>query len=160
MFGLFNKKLQLAAPLDGKVISLDQVPDAVFAQKTVGDGAAIAEVSGDLVCAPADGSVEMIFHTNHAFVVKTTDGVEVLTHIGINTVELKGQGFERLVEEGSAVKSGQPIIRINRQLISEAGFSLVTPVVITNGDTISNLEAAVGKTVVAGKDMMLSYKKK
>lgn len=160
MFGLFNKKLQLAAPLDGKIIALDQVPDAVFAQKTVGDGAAIAEVSGDLVCAPADGSVEMIFHTNHAFVVKTTDGVEVLTHIGINTVELKGQGFERLVEEGSAVKSGQPIIRINRQLISEAGFSLVTPVVITNGDTISNLEAAVGKTVVAGKDMMLSYKKK
>ena len=160
MFGLFNKKLQLAAPLDGKVISLDQVPDAVFAQKTVGDGAAIAEVSGDLVCAPADGSVEMIFHTNHAFVVKTTDGVEILTHIGINTVELKGQGFERLVAEGSAVKSGQPIIRIDRQLISEAGFSLVTPVVITNGDAISNLEAAVGKTVVAGKDMMLSYKKK
>ena len=160
MFGLFNKKLQLAAPLDGKIIALAQVPDAVFAQKTVGDGAAIAEVNGDLVCAPADGSVEMIFHTNHAFVVKTTDGVEVLTHIGINTVELKGQGFERLVEEGSAVKSGQPIIRINRQLISEAGFSLVTPVVITNGDTISNLEAAVGKTVVAGKDMMLSYKKK
>ncbi len=160
MFGLFSKKIQLAAPLDGKIIALDQVPDAVFAQKTVGDGAAIAEVSGDLVCSPADGSVEMIFHTNHAFVVKTTDGVEILTHIGINTVELKGQGFERLVEEGSAVKAGQPVIRINRQLISEAGFSLVTPVVIANGDTVTNLEAAVGKTVVAGKDMMLSYKKK
>ena len=160
MFGLFSKKLQLMAPLDGKVIALDQVPDAVFAQKTVGDGAAIADVSGDIVCSPADGSVEMIFHTNHAFVVKTADGVEILTHIGINTVELKGQGFERLLEVGSNVKAGQPIIRINRQIISDAGLSLITPVVIANGDVVSNLEAAVGQSVVAGKDAMLSYKKK
>lgn len=160
MFCLFSKKSQLLAPLDGSVIAIDQVPDAVFAQKTVGDGAAIADVTGDLVCAPADGSLEMVFHTNHAFVVKTTDELEVLVHIGINTVELKGQGFERLVEPGTAVKAGQPIIRIDRSVILGAGLSLVTPVVITNGALLSSLEAAVGKTVKAGQDMLLSYKKK
>ncbi|WP_346354428.1 PTS glucose transporter subunit IIA [Azotosporobacter soli] len=160
MFGLFSKKSQLLAPLDGSVIAIDQVPDAVFAQKTVGDGAAIADVTGDLVCAPADGSLEMVFHTNHAFVVKTTDELEVLVHIGINTVELKGQGFERLVEPGTAVKAGQPIIRIDRSVILGAGLSLVTPVVITNGALLSSLEAAVGKTVKAGQDMLLSYKQK
>lgn len=160
MFGLFSKKIQLVAPLDGTVIPMDQVPDAVFAQKTVGDGAAISEVSGDVVCAPADGTVEMIFHTNHAFVVKTTDGVEVLVHIGINTVELKGQGFERLLEPGSTVKAGQPIVRIDRAAITAAGLSLVTPVVITNGDAVSALEVFVGKTVKAGQDPLLSYKKK
>jgi sugar PTS system EIIA component len=160
MFGLFSKKSQLVAPLDGSVIAIDQVPDAVFAQKTVGDGAAIADVTGDLVCAPADGSLEMVFHTNHAFVVKTNDELEVLVHIGINTVELKGQGFERLVEPGSMVKAGQPIIRIDRSIISGAGLSLVTPVVITNGALLSSMEAAVGKTVKAGQDPLLSYKKK
>jgi len=160
MFGLFNKKIQLVAPASGKVIALGEVPDPVFAQKAVGDGVAMAEISSDLVGAPIDGTVELIFHTNHAFIVKTKDGIEVMVHIGINTVELEGRGFERLIEQGQSVKAGEPIIRIDRQLISDAGFSLVTPVVITSPDLISDLEGHINQHVSGGRDIIMVCKKK
>jgi glucose-specific phosphotransferase system IIA component len=160
MFDIFSKKVNLVAPVSGKVIAIENVPDAVFAQKTVGDGAAIDEISGDVICAPADGTVELIFRTNHAFALKTQSGAEVLVHIGINTVELNGKGFERLVEEGKAVKMGDPVIKIDKALITEAGFSLVTPVVITNMDKVNKLEVQVGKQVAAAKDTIITFKKK
>jgi glucose-specific phosphotransferase system IIA component len=160
MFDFFSKKINLVAPVSGKVIALENVPDAVFAQKTVGDGAAIDEMFSDVICAPADGTVELIFRTNHAFALKTQSGVEVLVHIGINTVELNGKGFERLVQEGQAVKAGDPIIKIDAALIKEAGFSLVTPVVITNVDKVINLHIETGKTVAAVKDIIMTFKEK
>lgn len=160
MFDIFSKKINLVAPVDGKVIAIENVPDAVFAEKTVGDGVAIDEISGEVICAPADGTVELIFRTNHAFALKTKSGAEILVHIGINTVELNGKGFERLIEEGSTVKMGDPVIKIDKKIITEAGFSLVTPVVITNMDKVSNLETQVGKQVAAGKDTIIAFKKK
>ncbi|MCE5285527.1 MAG: PTS glucose transporter subunit IIA [Pelosinus sp.] len=160
MFDIFSKKINLLAPVSGKVIAIENVPDAVFAQKTVGDGAAIDEISGDVVCAPVDGTIELVFRTNHAFALKTKSGVEVLVHIGINTVELGGKGFERLVEEGQTVKAGDPVIKIDKALITEAGFSLVTPVVITNMDKVSNLEVQVGSRVNVAKDTIITFKKK
>lgn len=159
MFGLSNKKSQLVAPVNGTVITLQEVPDPIFAQKILGDGVAI-EISDDVVCAPIDGTLEMIFHTNHAFALKTKDGVEILVHIGINTVQLDGKGFERLAKEGQSIKAGTPVIRVNRKLVQEAGFSLVTPVVITSFDKVEEFECYTGKEVLAGKDVIVTYQKK
>lgn len=161
MFNLFSKKQHtLTAPADGKIIPLEQAPDPVFSQKILGDGLAIDELTGDTVCAPADGTLEMIFRTNHAFAVKTKEGVDILVHIGVNTVELNGEGFERLVDQGQPVKAGQPVIRIDRQRILDAGYSLVTPVIFTSADAVKNIEFTPGKVVSAGKDSILSYRNK
>ncbi|HWR41019.1 MAG TPA: PTS glucose transporter subunit IIA [Patescibacteria group bacterium] len=160
MFNLFNKKQTLLAPADGRLIPLSQVADPVFSQKILGDGVAIDELNSDTICSPADGVLEMIFRTNHAFAVKTSEGIDVLVHIGINTVELEGKGFERLREQGQSVKAGDPVIRIDRQQILQAGYSLTTPVIFTSTDTIKELAIEEKSTVITGKDAILTYKKR
>ena len=103
MFGLFKKELKLIAPATGKTIDLSQVPDQVFAEKMAGDGVAI-EVTGDTIVAPADGELSLVFKTNHAFAMTLSNGIELLVHVGIDTVSLEGEGFERLTEPGQQVK--------------------------------------------------------
>ncbi|WP_238917194.1 PTS glucose transporter subunit IIA [Clostridium sp. YIM B02555] len=155
MFKLFNKKqisdLILLAPADGAAIDLSKVPDPVFAQKMAGDGIAI-DITGDTIVAPADGTVSMIFKTKHAFALSLDNGIELLIHIGIDTVSLKGDGFEQLVEEGTSVKAGTPIIKIDRDFILKEGFSLISPVLITNPDIVSEIVTMVDKNVIAGQD--------
>ncbi|AGF58008.1 PTS sugar transporter subunit IIA [Clostridium saccharoperbutylacetonicum] len=155
MFKLFNKKqisdLILLAPADGAAIDLSKVPDPVFAQKMAGDGIAI-DITGDTIVAPADGTVSMIFKTKHAFALSLDNGIELLIHIGIDTVSLKGDGFEQLVEEGTSVKAGTPIIKIDRDFILKEGFSLISPVLITNPDIVSEIVPMVDKNVIAAKD--------
>lgn len=155
MFKLFNKKqisdLILLAPADGAAIDLSKVPDPVFAQKMAGDGIAI-DITGDTIVAPADGTVSMIFKTKHAFALSLDNGIELLIHIGIDTVSLKGEGFEQLVEEGTSVKAGTPIIKIDRDFILKEGFSLISPVLITNPDIVSEIVPMIDKNVIAGKD--------
>lgn len=158
MFGFFKKNSKLVAPVDGKVIDLSQVPDPVFAQKMAGDGVAI-DTTGDTIVAPCDGELSLIFNTNHAFAITLKDGVELLVHIGIDTVSLNGEGFERLAEQGTTVKAGTPIIKINRDVITSKGLSLITPVLITNPDVVKDLKAeSVGSTVTAGNNTVLTYK--
>ncbi|MDR3595405.1 PTS glucose transporter subunit IIA [Clostridium sp.] len=155
MFKIFNKKqksdLALIAPADGRAIDLSKVPDPVFAQKMAGDGIAI-DTTGDTIVAPADGIVSLIFKTKHAFAISLDNGIELLVHIGIDTVSLNGEGFEKLVEEGTSVKAGTPIIKINRDYILEKGFSLITPVLVTNPDVVSEVVPLVDKDVTAGND--------
>jgi len=142
------------------VIDLELVPDPVFAKKVVGDGVAIDELDGDIACAPIDGTIVLIFRTNHAFAIKTKDGIEILVHIGIDTVELGGEGFERLLEEGTVVKAGDPVIRFNQAVIKNSGRSLVSPVIITTPEQISKMSVnAVGK-VTAGQEVIFSFKTK
>lgn len=158
MFNFFKKQPQvMLAPLSGRAIPLAEVPDVVFAQKTVGDGAAIADVTGEIVCAPVAGKLSLIFRTNHAFAVSTKEGMEVLVHVGMDTVQLNGQGFERLVEEGEEVQAGQPVLRIQPEVITAAGYSLVTPVVITTMDAVKSIELTKNTAVTAGKDVLFSY---
>lgn len=161
MFNFFNKKqksnLILVAPVDGKAIDLSEVPDPVFAQKMAGDGIAI-DTTGDTIVAPADGKLSLIFPTKHAFGMTLDNGVELLVHIGIDTVSLNGEGFEKLIEEGSSVKAGTPIIKINRNYILEKGFSLITPVLVTNPDVVSEIVTSVDKNVTAGKDDIVTCK--
>ena len=130
MFGLFKKELKLIAPATGKTIDLSQVPDQVFAEKMAGDGVAI-EVTGDTIVAPADGELSLVFKTNHAFAMTLSNGIELLVHVGIDTVSLEGEGFERLTEPGQQVKAGTPILKIDRDFILGKGLKLHTPVLIT-----------------------------
>lgn len=159
MFGFFKKSYKLVAPVDGKVVNLSEVPDQVFAEKMAGDGLAI-DTTGDTIVAPADGVLSMIFKTNHAFGVTLSNGAELLVHIGLDTVALEGAGFERLAQEGQSVKAGDPVIRINREEITAKGYSLITPVLITNPDIFKDLEATIGAVVKAGQDEVLTYKAK
>lgn len=160
MFDIFKKNITVIAPMSGQVIALELVPDQVFAKKIVGDGVAIDELEGDLACAPIDGKVVLVFRTNHAFAIQGKDGIEILVHIGIDTVELAGEGFERLVEEGAMVKAGDPVIRFNREIIKNSGRSLASPVIITTPDQIGKISIQSEGKVAAGQGVIFSYKKK
>lgn len=160
MFGLFKKDFKLVAPVNGTTIDLSQVPDEVFAGKMAGDGLAI-DPTGNTFVAPADGELNLIFKTNHAFALTLNNGVELLVHIGVDTVSLDGEGFERLIEPGVKVKAGTPIIKIDRDFILSKGFSLATPVLITNvDDSVKDFQPLIGNTVQAGQDVVLTYKTK
>lgn len=160
MFNFFkknsNKEIKLVAPITGKTIDLSKVPDKVFAEKLAGDGIAI-DPTGDLIVAPADGELTLVFETLHAFAVTLDNGAELLIHIGIDTVSLNGEGFQQLVEAGSMVKAGTPIIKIDRDFILNKGFSLVTPVLVTNMDIVKELKANVDKDVIAGQDEIINF---
>ncbi|GAA0071582.1 PTS glucose transporter subunit IIA [Clostridium sardiniense] len=161
MFGLFkkNKKeesLNFVAPVSGKAVDLSEVPDPVFAQKMAGDGLGI-DSTGDIIVAPCDGELTLVFKTKHAFAMTLDNGIEVLVHIGIETVSLNGEGFEQLAEQGTRVKAGTPIIKIDREFIKNKGLSLVTPVLITNPDTVKSLDIKTGMDVVAGETVVLEY---
>lgn len=158
MFGLFKKDVKLIAPITGKTIDLSKVSDPVFAQKMAGDGIAI-DSTGDTIVAPCDGELTLIFKTNHAFAMTLDDGVELLVHIGLDTVSLEGVGFERLVEQGIKVKAGTPIIKIDRNFIESKNISLVTPVLITNPDILKSINPSIDQFVNAGQDTIISYKK-
>ncbi|AYE34370.1 PTS sugar transporter subunit IIA [Clostridium septicum] len=157
MFKFFSKPLNLLAPASGKTIKLSDVPDPVFSQKMVGDGIAI-DITGDTIVAPADGEITLIMDSKHAFGMSLENNVEVLVHVGLDTVTLKGEGFEQLVNQGTKVTAGTPILKINRDLIQSKGISLITPVLITNADLVKKLEGLAGLNVTAGKDPIINYK--
>ncbi|NYC16994.1 PTS system D-glucosamine-specific IIA component/PTS system glucose-specific IIA component [Clostridium beijerinckii] len=121
-----------------------------------GDGLAI-DTTGDIVVAPADGTLTLVFNTKHAFAITLDNGAELLVHIGIDTVSLNGEGFEQLAEAGTKVKAGTPIIKIDRDFILEKGFSLITPVLVTNMDIIKDLNSNIDKEVVAGEDEVITF---
>ncbi|HDL1706081.1 TPA: PTS glucose transporter subunit IIA, partial [Mannheimia haemolytica] len=133
------------------------VPDVVFSEKIVGDGVAIRP-SGDTIVAPVNGTIGKIFETNHAFSIESEEGVELFVHFGIDTVELKGEGFTRLAQEGQTVKVGEPIIKFDLALLEGKAKSVLTPIVISNMDEISNLSKLNGQ-VVAGESVVLTLTK-
>ena len=130
MFGLFKAKTQtIVSPADGDSVELSDVPDQVFSEKMAGDGMAIIPRSNTFV-APISGVVSKIFSTNHAYSIRAKNGLEVLVHIGLDTVALKGEGFKRLIEEGTSVKMGKPIISADLEFIKSQGKNTITPVVL------------------------------
>jgi PTS system D-glucosamine-specific IIA component/PTS system glucose-specific IIA component len=157
MFGLFGKSLEIVALISGKTIDIKSVPDAVFAEKMAGDGLAI-EPTGDIVVAPADGELTMLFGTKHAFGMTLSNGVQILVHIGLDTVGLNGEGFKALKAQGDMVKKGEPLIEIDRAFIKSKGLSLITPVIFTELDKLKSFDAKVGIDVVAGVTPILTYK--
>lgn len=126
-----NRSVILPSPMAGKIIPLSSVNDAVFSNKTLGDGVAIIPSEGKLY-APTYGLIEMVYNTNHAIGMKTSEGDEILFHIGIDTVNLKGQFFDVAVTAGQQVKQGDLLVRFNREGIKAAGFDDTTMIIITN----------------------------
>jgi len=132
MFGLFKPKKQiLVSPADGDVVDLSEVPDEVFSQKMAGDGIALFPRSNTFV-APIAGTITKIFSTNHAFSIKTKSGLEVMVHIGLDTVALNGEGFKRLAKEGDTVNVGKPIISADLDFIEAQGKKIITPIVVNH----------------------------
>ena len=139
--------IEIIAPLSGDIVNIEDVPDVVFAEKIVGDGIAI-KPTGDKMVAPVNGTIGKIFETNHAFSIESDDGVELFVHFGIDTVELKGEGFTRVAEEGQSVKAGDTIITFDLALLEEKAKSTLTPVVISNMDEIKELNKLSGSITV------------
>jgi glucose-specific phosphotransferase system IIA component len=129
----------IKSPARGKRIDLKDVPDALFANKMIGDGFAVYPESKE-ICSPVDGKIVHIFDTNHAVGLKTDDGLEVLVHIGIDTVKLKGEGFKRIASIGQKVKVGDILIECDLEYLKENAKSIITPVVITNMDQVQKIE--------------------
>jgi PTS system glucose-specific IIA component len=143
-------KVSIFAPIDGMVVHLEKVPDEVFARKMAGDGVAI-DPSGLVAVAPMTGNLAKLFPDGHAFGLTSSNGIELIVHIGIDTLELKGRGFENIATEGQTVEVGTPIVRIDCATIESLGKMTLSPVVSCGAGTI--LHRASGK-VRAGKDVL------
>ncbi|MFT8668651.1 MAG: glucose PTS transporter subunit IIA [Liquorilactobacillus hordei] len=121
----------IVAVSDGTMIDLEKVNDETFASKMLGEGIAL-KLENDFICSPANGTLTTLFPTGHAFGVLTEDGTELLVHIGIDTVNLKGEGFDVLVKQGDKVRAGEPIVRVDRSKIEKKGYDLTTMLIVTN----------------------------
>lgn len=165
--GLFDKlfgskenksvEVEIYAPISGEIVNIEDVPDVVFSEKIVGDGVAVRPI-GNKIVAPVDGVIGKIFETNHAFSMESKEGVELFVHFGIDTVELKGEGFTRIVQEGQSVKRGDTVIEFDLALLESKAKSVLTPIVISNMDEISCIVKKSGE-VVAGESVVLALKK-
>lgn len=147
----------LLAPVTGEVVALDDVPDEAFASKAVGDGLAI-KPSDKWVVAPIAGTLVKIFNTNHAFCLETDNGVEIVVHMGLDTVALEGKGFTRLVEEGATVVAGQPVLEMDLEFLNANARSMVSPVVVSNSDDFAGLTLLARGQVVAGETPLYEVK--
>jgi glucose-specific phosphotransferase system IIA component len=143
---------RILAPISGEAVPLSEVPDEVFATGVAGQGVAIVPSgSGDAV-APVSGRLVKLFEGGHAFGIETADGIEMIVHIGLDTVEMEGGGFTKLAAEGDDVEAGQPIVRYDLEAIVGAGYDPITPVVVTNPDDHPVGDAKVGE-VRAGEPL-------
>lgn len=162
---LFGKKeevpteISLYSPLNGKLLTLDEVPDPVFSQKMMGDGIAI-EPSDGKVLSPIDGEVVQVFPTKHAIGLKGKNGAEILIHIGLETVSMQGEGFETHISEGSKVKVGDPLVTFDLALVAEKAKSIITPVIVTNGDDVGSITKKTMETTQAGQDIVMNVASK
>ena len=157
MFFKSKKKKQIVATQNGECVDLDMVPDPVFSERLLGDGVAIIP-EDDEVKSPADGEVVQVFDTLHAYSIRSDDGLEILVHIGLNTVELSGVGFTPKVKAGDRVTKGEVLCVADIKLIKEKGYDVYTPIVITNSDELKSMEILKGKTV-GGETVVVEYMK-
>lgn len=132
MFGFGKRKLKLAAPVAGRIIDITEVADDVFSSKMMGDGFAVEpSAEADTIVAPCDGEVTLVAKTLHAVALRA-DGVELLIHVGLDTVELAGEGFHALVKAGDQVRCGTPLLQFDRAALEAQGKRLTTMLVLTN----------------------------
>jgi glucose-specific phosphotransferase system IIA component len=147
---------QILSPLKGVVLSLSEIPDATFKEEMMGKTIAIRPTSG-VVVAPFDGEVATLFHTRHAIGLIGADGVEVLIHVGIDTVKMNGEGFKAFVKTGDRVTRGQKLIEFDLPLIEKSAKSIITPIVVTNPESMKNpIAIPVGQEIKTG-DALWNY---
>lgn len=162
MFNLFKelkkeKNNDIYAIGAGKIIPLEEVPDEVFSQKMMGDGIAI-ELEDELVISPVNGKIISIFPTKHAIIMENKEGVQIIVHIGIDTVNLNGEGYELFIKEGEEVSVGSHLAKVDINLIKDRGYSIITPILIANMDDIKNIDFTKNSSCKA-REVIYSYKK-
>ena len=151
---LFSKKTEepkkgIFAPISGTLLPISEVPDPVFSQKMMGDGFAIEPTEGK-VYSPVTGKVLNVFPTKHAVALESNEGHEILIHFGMDTVELKGAGFTPHVKAGVKVSVGDLLLEADLDVIKAAGYSTVTPIIVTNTHDYSDIQALVEGPVAMG----------
>lgn len=134
-----DKHIEIYAPITGKFVDIEDIPDPVFAQKMMGEGFGIEPTEG-VVVSPIDGKVDNVFPTSHALGLKADNGLELLLHIGLDTVQLNGEGFKVLVESGDTVNVGDPLVEFDLDFINQNAKSIISPVIITNTDQTENID--------------------
>jgi len=159
---LFSKKKnpnegKVFAPAAGAVIPISEAPDKVFSEKVLGDGIAVV-IEESTVRSPVDGIINNVADTLHAYGIETADGLELLVHVGINTVELNGQGFSCKVRDGQKVKKGDVLCEVDLDLLQEKGYPLHTPVLITNADDLKQITVKTG-SAIGGVTVVIEYDK-
>lgn len=160
MFDFLKKKdkgIEIGSPVKGKAVPISQVSDPTFGEEILGKGVAIQPEDGKIY-APADGTIEMLFDTKHAVSMTTTEGVELLVHIGLDTVALKGEHFTAHKGNGDAVKKGDLLISVDLEAVKAAGYDVITPMVVCNTSDYQTVEAVTGSDVNPG-DTVLILKK-
>ena len=152
-----SEAVTITSPLEGRAVPISEIPDPVFSTGVVGDGIAIEPASNTVVC-PADATVVTAPESGHAFGLKLDSGVELLIHVGIDTVELGGKGFDVKVKAGDHVSAGQPLVVFDPTVIDEAGYSKITPVLVTNGFDYSNVTGIPADDVTTGTPVITVVK--
>ncbi|URZ17758.1 glucose PTS transporter subunit IIA [Clostridium felsineum] len=148
---------ELLSPVDGEVVGIEKVPDITFADKMLGDGFAVIP-SGNEIYAPAAGEVSVLFPTKHAFAITTEGGLELLVHVGIDTVALNGEGFTAHVKQGDKVKKGDLILTLDTEFIKSKDKNLITPVIVTNMDVVESINVKIGNVKNSQKAADVSVK--
>ncbi|MGJ5711963.1 PTS sugar transporter subunit IIA [Staphylococcus auricularis] len=145
-----NKDIEIVAPFTGEFVKIEDIPDPVFAQKMMGEGFGIKPSEGQIV-SPINGTVDNVFPTKHAIGLKADNGLELLIHIGLDTVQLDGEGFEVSVQSGDEVSVGDPLIEVDLDYIKQNAKSEISPVIVTNSDQSSSINIADVDHVVKGE---------
>lgn len=141
---------EVMSPLTGRVVSLDEVPDEVFSERVMGDGAAVRPDDGEVV-APMKGRIEKLFEGGHGFAVENEAGLQVLVHIGIDTVHQKGEGFSLHASEGDDVEAGDRIVSVDLNALTSKGIEMISPIVVISGQTST---VVAGDRVAAGEPLL------
>ncbi len=151
---LGESRMEILSPANGDLLDLSEVPDDVFSQKLMGEGFAVESADGDIY-APVSGEIGMIFPTKHAIIIATEDGIEVLIHMGIDTVKMDGKGFELFCEMGQKVKAGDKLAHMDKAVFQAEGYPTVTPVIFTNLDTSKKIDIVEGQVKAGDKDRIV-----
>lgn len=151
-----NDEHAFVSPLSGKLLPLEDVPDEVFSKKMIGDGFAIEPVNGEVV-SPVNGKIETIFPTKHAIGIVASNGLKILIHFGIDTVNLKGEGFEALVKQGDTVTAGQPILSVNLNKVKDKAACAITSIIFTNLSEGETIYFKLGLDVKAGQGQIIFF---
>ena len=157
MFNLFRKKEKnnvIGSPVKGKAVPLKEVSDPTFAEEMLGKGAAVIPGDGKFY-APADGEIGMVFDTLHAVSMTTDFGAEILIHIGLDTVKMKGDGFTGHVKAGDHVKKGDLLLEVDLEKVKTAGYDTITPVLVCNTPDYASVEGIGSAQVNAGDDLII-----
>ena len=151
-----SKEVNLLLPISGTVVALTEVNDYLFNKKIMGEGAAVKPVD-NFVYSPVDGEIILVYDAKHAIAVKTEEGLQILIHVGIDSVKLEGKGFASYVKVGDRVKAGDKILFFDREFVEKQASS-ITPLVITNSELVESIDTNYKTTRAGDKFMTIKLK--